>query len=56
MLALVSLGLTFLQEFLANSKNQLPAQVVASVEAAIAALAAHKADLITQAALEAQRG
>jgi hypothetical protein len=56
MLAVVTLGLTFLDQFLTQNKNQLPSQVVQALEAAIAALAAHKDDLISKANLEAQRG
>lgn len=56
MIELVDLGVTFLQMFLGKLSNQVPAEVVAAVQAAIDALAKHKDDLITKAALEAQRG
>lgn len=56
MIELIDLGVTFLQMFLGKLSNQLPAEVLAAVEAAINALDAHKNDLITKAALEAQRG
>jgi hypothetical protein len=53
---LIALGLTFLSAFLTNTKDKLPAEIVSSVQSLIAALEAHKNDLITKAALEAQRG
>lgn len=53
-LALVSLGITFLQNFVQNSK--LPAEVVSSIQAVITQLIAHKNDLLTKANFESQRG
>jgi hypothetical protein len=53
---LIGLGISFLQAFLAKSQNRLPAEVLAAVEAAITALTDHQNDLVTKAALEAQRG
>ena len=55
-ITLIDLGLTFLQTFLSKTKNQLPVEVIQAVQAAIDAVAAHKDDTITKAALEAQRG
>jgi len=56
MIEIVDLGLSFLQMFLGKFKSQLPAEIVASVQAAVDALAAHKDDLITKQNLENQRG
>lgn len=56
MIELVDLGLSLFQMFLDKQKNNLPAQVIGAIQGAIDALAAHKDDLITKAALEAQRG
>lgn len=56
MIEVVDLGLTFLQMFLGKYAKGLPAEVIAAVQASVDALAAHKDDLITKAALEAQRG
>lgn len=56
MIEVIDLGLTFLQMFLGKMSNKLPAEVVASIQAAVDALVLHKNDLITKAALEAQRG
>jgi hypothetical protein len=53
---LIDLGFGFLQTFLGKLKNNLPATVVAAVQAAADALLAHKNDLITKANFEAQRG
>ena len=55
-ITLLDLGITFLQSFLGKLSNKLPAEVVAAVQAAIDAIAAHKDDAITKANLEAQRG
>lgn len=55
-ISLIDLGLSFLETFLGKMKNQLPAEVAGAVQAAIDAIAAHKDDVITKAALEAQRG
>jgi hypothetical protein len=53
---LIDLGFSFLQSFLGSLKNKLPANVVTALQAAIDALAAHKADILTKANFEAQRG
>lgn len=53
---LLDLGLGFLQMFLGGLKNKLPAEVVASIQATIDAIAAHKQDELTKANFEAQRG
>lgn len=55
-ITLIDLGVSFLQMFLSKLSTKLPADVVASVQAAADALAAHKDDAITKANLEAQRG
>lgn len=56
MIEAVDLSLTFLQLFLGKMSSKLPAQVVAAVQAAVDALAAHRTDLLTKANFEAQRG
>lgn len=56
MIELIQLGLSFLQPFLAQLHNQVPAEIEAAVAAAVDALAKHRDDLVTQANLEAQRG
>lgn len=56
MIEIIDLGLVFLQAFLATNKNKLPTQVVAAIQATIDALIAHKSDLLTKAAFEAERG
>jgi len=55
-LTLISLGLSFLENFLGSIKNKLPAEVVTSIQAAIDALSAHRYDVVTKVNLEAQRG
>jgi len=57
MLALISLALSLGETLVSElTKSGVPAQVIASIQAAVNALAAHKNDLITKANLEAQRG
>lgn len=54
---LIDLGISFLLPFLQGLKNsKVPAGVVAAVQAAIDAIAAHKQDLLTKANFDAQRG
>jgi len=55
-LTLLDLGIGFLQNFLGGLKNKLPAEIVASIQATIDSLAAHKDDELTKANFEAQRG
>lgn len=57
-ITLLDLGLGFLQTFLTGLKGagKAAAPVVAAVQAAIDAVAAHRDDEITKANLEAQRG
>lgn len=55
-ITLIDLGFAFLQNFLGSLKSKLPAEVAAALQAALDALAAHKADLLTKANFEAQRG
>lgn len=55
-LLLVDTGLSFLQGFLTSMKSgKAPAEVVAALQAAVDAVAAHKADLLTKANFEAAR-
>lgn len=53
---LIDLGISFLQSYLSGLGNKVPSQVVAAIQAAVDALNAHKADLLTKANFEAQRG
>jgi len=55
-ITVIDIGLSFLEGYLSRLRYLLPVHVVAAVQAAIDALAAHKADLITKQNLEAQRG
>lgn len=56
-LSLISLGISFLQSFLGNiNSSKLPAEIATSIQAVITALTAHKNDILTKAAFEAQRG
>lgn len=52
----IELGIEFLQTFLGKTKAAIPAELAASIEATIAALEAHKGDLLTKDNFEAQRG
>ena len=52
---IIALGIAFLQLFLKSTGGKLPAEILASVQAAVAALQAHQNDLITKAALEEER-
>ena len=53
---LIGLGLTFLQAFLNNTQHNLPAEIAGSIRGIITGLEAHKNDVVTKAAFEAQRG
>jgi hypothetical protein len=53
---LIGLGIQFLQAFLGQTKAKLPVEILTSTEALIAALEAHKDDVLTKANFEAQRG
>ena len=56
-ITLVELGLGLLQQLLTSfTKNGAPAEVISSINAAIAAVQAHYDDLVTKANLESQRG
>lgn len=56
-LTLIDVGLSFLQQFVNGLKTgKAPAEVIASVQAALDAIFAHKSDIITKAGLDAQRG
>jgi hypothetical protein len=56
LLPLLDVGLSFLQTFLSHTKSNVPSEVAGAVQAAIDAIAAHRNDLVTKAALDAQRG
>lgn len=56
MIEFIDLGLGVLQTLLSKLKTQVPAEVVAAIQAAYDALDAHKNDLVTKANLEANRG
>lgn len=56
MIGILSIVLPFLEAFLTEHGQKLPADILAAVEAAYKALLNHKVDLITKADLEAQRG
>jgi hypothetical protein len=57
-LSLISVGLGFLEQYLVAVKknNATPVEVVTSIQSVVDALGKHKDDLITKAALEAERG
>jgi hypothetical protein len=56
-LSLIELGINFLSQFLSNLKwGKAPAEVLASVQAAIDSLQAHKLDMITKSNIDALRG
>lgn len=53
---LISLGIGFLSQFLESlTSNKAPAEVIDAINAAIAALEAHKTDVINKANLESER-
>lgn len=56
MIAIIGIVLPFIQTFLTQHGQKLPAEVLGAVQAAYNALASHQQDLITQADLESQRG
>lgn len=56
MIELLDLGISLTQMFLSKLHNQVPTQLVALGQAFVDAALAHKADLITKAALESNRG
>jgi hypothetical protein len=54
---LIDLGIQFLIQYLSGLKGaKVPAEILASVQAAIDALAAHKNDVISKSNLDAMRG
>jgi len=56
-LTLLDLGIQFLLPFLSGLKGgKAPAEIIASVQAAIDALLAHKQDIISKANLDVLRG
>lgn len=57
LLTILDLGIQFLTQYLSSVKSlKLPAEVAAAVQAAIDALFAHKADIISKSNLDALRG
>lgn len=55
-LALLDVGLSFLQQFVSGLKSgKAPAEVVAAVQAAVDALFNHKADIISKSNLDSLR-
>ena len=55
-IGLLNLVLTLGETFLNSAGAKLPAEVLASVQAALSALSAHRDDEVTKANLETQRG
>jgi len=56
-LTLLDVGLGFLQTFLGGLKgSKAPAEIVASIQAALDALFAHKQDVISKSNLDSLRG
>ena len=56
-LTLIELGIQFLLPFLSGLKGgKAPAEIIASIQAAIDALLAHKQDIINKSNLDALRG
>jgi hypothetical protein len=56
-LTLIDLGIQFLLPFISGLKGgKAPAEVIASVQAAIDAIIAHKADIINKSNLDSLRG
>lgn len=56
-LALLDVGLTFLQQFVSGLKSgKAPAEVIAAIQAAADALFSHKADIISKSNLDSLRG
>ena len=56
-LMLLDLGISFLQQYLGNMKAaKVPIEVAQAIEASIAALMAHKQDIITKSNLDSLRG
>jgi len=56
-LALIDVGITFLQSFLGGLKGgKAPSEVVAAIQAALDAVFAHKQDIINKSNLDALRG
>lgn len=56
MIAILGLVIPFIQTFLQEHGQKLPAELLAAGNSFLSALMFHKDDLITQANLEAQRG
>lgn len=56
-LTLIDLGIQFLLQYLGGLKGaKVPAELLASIQAAIDALAAHKQDVISKSNLDSLRG
>ena len=56
MLGILNIVIPFLEAFLANHGQNLPAEILKSVQAAYQALSQHRGDLITKANLDSLRG
>lgn len=56
MIAILGLVLPLIETFLSEHGQQLPADLLSAGQKFYAALLAHKADLLTKANFEAQRG
>lgn len=56
MIELLDLGIELTQMFLSKMKNQVPSELLDLGQKFVDAAVAHKNDLITKAALEANRG
>jgi hypothetical protein len=56
-LTLIELGIQFLLPFISGLKGgKAPAEIIASVQAAIDALIAHKQDIVSKSNLDSLRG
>jgi len=56
-LQLIELGIQFLLPFISGLKGgKAPAEIIASIQAAVDALLAHKQDMISKSNLDSMRG
>jgi hypothetical protein len=56
-LTIIDLGIQFLLQYLSGLKGaKVPAEILASIQAALDALAAHKQDVISKSNLDSLRG
>jgi len=56
MIGLLDVGFTIVESVLQKYGQKLPAELVTASQAAVDAWAAHRADVVSKANLEAQRG